>query len=245
MSPRCDALRRNERDDAQRRNKQSRKRIMARSRYKFFDNAGPYFITCTIVNWLPVFSRPDAVAILLDSWKFLQAEKRMILYGYVILENHLHCIIAAKDPSKEVANFKSYTARQIIDHLKEQNNEFLLKQLNAFKLSHKTDRSYQLWQEGSHPKLILSEGMMRQKLDYMHFNPVERGYVDDPIHWRYSSARNYAGLKGLLDLTTEWSLFGRRASIARSDAEHRSKGSPAQKTPDLIKGREFFIFSGL
>ncbi len=45
---------------------------------------------------------------------------------------------------------------------------------------------------------------MRQKLDYMHFNPVERGYVDDPIHWRYSSARNYAGIEGLLDVTTEW-----------------------------------------
>ena len=59
-------------------------------------------------------------------------------------------------------------------------------------------------QEGSHPKLIQNEEMMRQKLDYMHFNPVERGYIDDPIYWRYSSARNYAGLKGLLDITTEW-----------------------------------------
>ena len=58
--------------------------------------------------------------------------------------------------------------------------------------------------KGSHPKLILNEEMMRQKLDYMHLNPVERGYVDDPIHWRYSSARNYAGIEGLLDVTTEW-----------------------------------------
>ncbi len=177
---------------------------MARSRYKFFDVEGPYFITCTIVNWLPIFSRTNVVAIILDSWKFLQTENRLILYGYVILENHLHCIFSAKDPSKEIANFKSYTARQIIDLLKERSDGFLLKQLNAFKLSHKTDRPYQLWQEGSHPKLIQNEEMMRQKLDYMHFNPVERGYVDDPIHWRYASARNYAGLKGLLDITTEW-----------------------------------------
>ena len=177
---------------------------MARSRYKFFDNEGPCFITCTIVNWLPVFSRPDAVAIVLDSWKFLQTEIEWFYTGYVILENHLHCIFAAKEPSKEIANFKSYTARQIIDLLKERSDGFLLKQLNAFKLSHKTDRPYQLWQEGSHPKLILNEEMMRQKLDYMHFNPVERGYVDDPIHWRYSRARNYAGMEGLLDVTTEW-----------------------------------------
>ena len=92
-----------------------------------------------------------------------------------------------------MANFKSYTARKIIDFLKERTEKFLLKQLNAFKLSHKTDRPYQLWQEGSHPKLIQNEEMMRQKLAYMHFNPVERGYVDDPIHWRYSSAKKLCG----------------------------------------------------
>ena len=45
---------------------------------------------------------------------------------------------------------------------------------------------------------------MRQKLDYMHANPLRRGYVDDPVHWRYTSARNYAGLPGLIDVTTDW-----------------------------------------
>jgi putative transposase len=38
----------------------------------------------------------------------------------------------------------------------------------------------------------------------MHFNPVERGYADEPIHWRYSSARNYEGKSGLIDVTTCW-----------------------------------------
>ncbi len=46
--------------------------------------------------------------------------------------------------------------------------------------------------------------MMRQKLDYIHYNPVRRGYVDDPVHWRYSSARNYAGLPGLLPVMMDW-----------------------------------------
>ena len=32
---------------------------------------------------------------------------------------------------------------------------------------------------------------MRQKLDYIHQNPIRRGYVDKPEDWRYSSARNY------------------------------------------------------
>ena len=45
---------------------------------------------------------------------------------------------------------------------------------------------------------------MRQKLEYMHNNPVKRGYVDEAVHWRYSSARNYAGLRGLIDVGTDW-----------------------------------------
>jgi len=57
---------------------------------------------------------------------------------------------------------------------------------NTHKLNHKTDSKYQFWQEGTHPKQILSEEIMRQKLDYIHNNPVKRGYVDLPEHWRYS-----------------------------------------------------------
>ncbi|MFQ5605779.1 MAG: transposase [bacterium] len=177
---------------------------MARSRYKFFENEGPYFVTCTIVNWLPIFARPEAAGTVLKSWKFLQTEDRLTLFGYVILENHLHCIVSAENPSKEIGNFKSYTAREIIDSFKERNEQFLLKQLSAFKLSHRTDRPHQFWQEGSHPQLIQNDEIMRQKLEYIHYNPVRREYVDEPIHWRYSSARNYAELQGLLDVTTEW-----------------------------------------
>ena len=76
--------------------------------------------------------------------------------------------------------------------------------LGWFKLRHKTESRYQLWQEGSHPQQIASEEMMIQKLEYMHNNPVRRGYVDAPEHWRYSSARNYLGLRGLIDVTTNW-----------------------------------------
>jgi len=70
--------------------------------------------------------------------------------------------------------------------------------------SHKNDREYQCWEEGSHPQLIQNEAMLRQKLDYIHFNPVKRGYVDKPEHWRYSSARDYAGLEGLMPVYQDW-----------------------------------------
>jgi REP element-mobilizing transposase RayT len=140
----------------------------------------------------------------LDSWRFLQANGRLTLYGYVVMENHLHFIASAPDLAAEVKNFKSYTARRIIDFLEQRADARLLDRLGWLKLRHKTESRYQLWQEGSHPKQITGEEMMVQKLEYTHNNPVRRGYVDRPEDWRYSSARNYLGLPGLIEVTTDW-----------------------------------------
>jgi REP element-mobilizing transposase RayT len=177
---------------------------MPRTRYKVYDDAYPHFITCTIVEWLPIFTRRESVQILLDSWTFLQREGRLRLYAYVVLENHAHFIASSPSLSKEIGDFKSYTARQLIDLLKARSATTFLDQLAFRKLKHKNDRDFQLWQEGSHPQQISSEEMMLQKIEYVHLNPVKRGYVDDPLHWRYSSARNYAGMTGLVEICTDW-----------------------------------------
>jgi REP element-mobilizing transposase RayT len=177
---------------------------MTRSRYRFGENEYAYFLTCTVVGWLPVFTRPETVQFLYDSWRFLQDSGRLTIYGYVILENHLHLIAASPAISKEIGDFKSFTARQIVDHLEGRNIKTLIKWLRFLKPRHKHDRDYQVWQEGSHPEQIKDEDMMRQKLEYIHVNPVKRGYVDDPTHWRHSSARNYAGLPALFPVKTDW-----------------------------------------
>jgi REP-associated tyrosine transposase len=177
---------------------------MSRTRYRVYGNQFPYFLTCTVVAWLPVFTRQETVNIVLDSWRFLQEHERLRLYGYVILENHLHCIASSPDLSKEIGDFKSFTARRIIDYLKTQHASTLLQELEYYKARHKLTQKHQLWQEGSHPQQIISSEMMLQKVEYMHNNPVKRGYVDEPTHWRYSSARKYAGLKGLIEVTTVW-----------------------------------------
>jgi REP element-mobilizing transposase RayT len=177
---------------------------MGRSRFRFGESPWPHFLTCTVVGWLPVFTRPETVQVLLDSWQFLQDHDRLTLLGYVVLENHVHFIASAGNLAKEVGDFKSYTARRIIDHLGERRVQTLLDGLEYHKSRHKTDREYQLWQEGSHPKVIDSEAMLRQKLEYIHQNPVKRGYVSDPVHWRYSSARNYAGMEAGVSVTTDW-----------------------------------------
>jgi putative transposase len=178
--------------------------LMGRTRYRFGEHSFPHFLTCTVVGWLPVFTRPDTVQILLDSWQFLQDHNRLVLLGYVVLENHIHFIASADNLAKEVGDFKSHTARRIIDYLSDRHVRTLLQGLEYHKARHKTDRLFQFWQEGSQPKVIETEATLRQKLEYIHNNPVKRGYVSDATHWRYSSARNYARMESLVDVATDW-----------------------------------------
>ncbi len=161
-------------------------------------------MTCTVVAWLPVFSDPECAAIVLNSWRFLQAEREIEILAWVILENHLHWIGVGPQLSKRVGEFKSFTATSILKHMKVAGRKTLLQELAYFKLRHEVDQEHQLWQEGSHPQIIETEEMMWQKIEYIHNNPLRRGYVDHPVHWRYSSARSYAGMVGLLDVCVDW-----------------------------------------
>ena len=176
---------------------------MGRSRYVLTQVDQPHFITITVLNWLPVFTRVDTVNILLDSLKYLSQEG-MKIYAYVILENHLHLIAQSQHIDKDIQRFKSYTANKLLSYLKDRKVQTLLDQFVFYKKAHKADRQYQFWQEGFHPELIQHQDMMNQKIEYIHQNPVKRGYVDEAEHWRYSSARNYMGKEGLIDIIKEW-----------------------------------------
>jgi len=160
-------------------------------------------MTCTVLHWIPVFTRPETMNILIDSLNYL-IKNDLKLYAYIILENHIHLIAQSDQLDRDIARFKSYTAKNLIRFLDENKVKVILDQLAFYKKAHKNDRTYQFWQEGVHPEWIQDEAMMRQKVEYIHNNPVSRGYVDRPEHWRYSSARNYLGMEGLLDVTRQW-----------------------------------------
>jgi REP element-mobilizing transposase RayT len=153
-----------------------------------------------VVNWIPLFRKPELVQIILDSLTFLGTKERMILHAYVIMENHLHLVGRSHDFASEMKNFKSFTARRIVDSLRQSGPGTILKQLAVSKKRHKLNQEFQVWQEGFHPEAILSESMLRDKIEYIHLNPVRRGYVENPEHWRYSSAGQYLARPGLVSI---------------------------------------------
>ena len=174
---------------------------MGRTRYKIYDKEAAHFLTATVVNWISLFSNPDHAQTILDALRYLVEQERWPLYAYVVMEHHIHWIASAPDLVREVRNFKSFTARAIIDALQERNAQWTLRQLAHHRSTQRKKQRYQVWQEGSQPKQIQGEAMLRQKIEYIHQNPIRRGYVDDPLHWRYSSARDYAGEPGLVPVT--------------------------------------------
>jgi REP element-mobilizing transposase RayT len=173
---------------------------MGRSRYKVYEPTHPHFITLTVSHWIPLFTNTKSVDILLDCFMYLQKNDNLKIYSYVILENHLHLVASSNDIAKTIKKFKSYTAKKLLKLLQEENIKTILEQLAFYKKAHKKTTTYQVWQEGMQPKLIQDEKTMIQKIEYIHNNPVKRGYVDEARHWRYSSARDYDDKKGLLDI---------------------------------------------
>lgn len=175
-----------------------------RSRYGVHEHDRAYFVTSTIVAWLPIFTTAARCNLVVDSLAYCRANKGLRIYAWVILDNHFHAILAAPDLPRVMADLKRHTARQILERLEEERAEWLLNQLRFHRAAHKTESEHQVWQEGYHPQSLPSDAIMLQKLEYLHKNPVKRGLVASPEHWRYSSAHEW--LPGSLPLlrVDEW-----------------------------------------
>ena len=149
-----------------------------------------YIITSTIKNWIQLLANNKLMAVVIQSLRFLIERKRILLYGYVLMPNHIHRIYTVNQPflfSDILRDFHKYTSQQMIKLLRNQNNTYEL-----FRSS-RNDRIYQIWQTTHSPKQIESFPFFRQKLEYIHFNPcTDRcNLCEYPEDYLYSSARDY------------------------------------------------------
>lgn len=119
---------------------------MTRTRYNIYNEQQPHFLTMTVVEWIPLFTNPEIVSLLDESLHFVQKERQVTFYAYVIMEHHLHLVATAPELVKTVKEFKSFTAKTVIDYLKGRNAIPVLEKLERAKLSHKKESDYQLWQ---------------------------------------------------------------------------------------------------
>ncbi len=116
------------------------------------------------------------------------------------MDNHVHLIVSGTNLSGIMKDFKRHTAREIINAARNETEPWLLNQFEFYKKKYKKESDYQVWQEGFHPQLITSEDVMRRKMEYIHNNPVKRGFVGSPEFWICSSASNYLCGDGCLEI---------------------------------------------
>jgi len=167
-------------------------------KYKFHNPSAAYFVSFATVNWIDVFTRQIYFNILAESVDYCRAEKGMELYAYCFMPSHVHLIFRSVDekPAELLRDFKSYTAKKVLkaiaENPKESRKEWLLWMFKRAGEKKGNITKYQFWQHHNKPIELWSEKVIKQKIDYIHKNPIVSGFVTEPTAWKYSSARNFA-----------------------------------------------------
>ena len=167
-----------------------------------------YFVTDTVVDWVDIFTRPIYRHIIIESLQYCQKEKELLIYAWVLMTNHMHMIVGSRGENKVsdiLRDFKKFTSKEIIRTLLIESTESRRDwMLNRFEYAGKNDKkikNYRFWQEGNDAQEIFLNDCFNQKLIYIHNNPVKSEIVNIAEDNRYSSAIDWAGGKGLLDVT--------------------------------------------
>ena len=162
-------------------------------RYRIQPDAAVYFLTYSVVDWLPVFVSEDAGRIVTESLTFCQQNKGLRISAFVIMPTHLHAIFFDKDFDSHrlqtsLAEFRKFTGRSLSDFCSERMPRCFSDTLHA---QATVDRGRRFWQPSRHPEAIETERFWAQKRDYLHDNPCRKGLVVRADHWRFSSAAFY------------------------------------------------------
>ncbi len=175
-------------------------------KYKFRDNSKLYFISFAVVYWIDVFIRNEYKYELLESWKYCQKEKGLEIYAWCIMTSHVHMIIGSDNENLEniVRDMKSFTSsrlrKAISENPVESRREWMVWMMERAGKKNGNNKGWQFWQQHNQPIELSNAEITKQKLDYLHSNPVEEGFVEMPNEWLFSSAKDYYGDKGLLDI---------------------------------------------
>jgi REP element-mobilizing transposase RayT len=181
------------------------KTLMMSRNYKFHNPDGIYFVSFAVIEWLYVFTDNTYKDILLDNLAFYQKQSGMEIFAWCIMTNHVHLVfrcVGEHKPAQVLGNFKRFTSKAIVkaitENPQESRKKFLLQRFRLSAEKATNVSNYQFWRHDNKPIELWSNKVIDQKIDYIHNNPVSAGIVFHPEDYRYSSAIDYAGGKGLL-----------------------------------------------
>jgi putative transposase len=178
-------------------------------KYRLGADHHAHFVTFTVLDWIDFFTRDEYRQIFIQSIKYCQEHKGLEVYGYCIMPSHVHLILRAKDKEKledVIRDLKRHTSKSYHKLLEdatinwESRRRWLLWLMKHAGSYNTNNKGFQFWQQHNHPVELWSDEVFYQKLNYIHMNPLVSGFVSQSEDWLYSSARDHAGLSGLVKL---------------------------------------------
>ncbi len=181
---------------------------MSGDRYTISDQNGCYFLTFTVVDWVDVFIRPVYKQIIVDSLNFCIEKKGLTVFAWCLMTNHIHLVAEAKigfKLSEIIRDFKKFTARSILSAIEdepESRKDWMLYRFEYAGKFMKRIEKYHFWQDGNHAIYLdpHKPEMLEGRIFYTHDNPRRAGIVENAEDYLHSSARDYAGIKGLVNV---------------------------------------------
>ncbi len=170
---------------------------MLQGGYQIRDQSAIHFITFAVTEWVDIFIRNQYTDIVLDSWRYCQKEKGLLIYAWCIMSNHLHLIASSStnDLSGTLRDFKKFTSKELIKAIEgnkqESRRDWMLRLFRSAGEKNSRNKVYQFWRQDNHPIELYSSTFVVQRINYIHENPVRAGIVDKAEHYRYSSAKDY------------------------------------------------------
>jgi putative transposase len=168
------------------------------------------FITLRTVDWVDVFIRPVYKQMIVHSLNHFIATKGMTVYAWCLMTHHLH-LLACSDSGSSLADlekeYRAFTSVKIQEAIETEpaiRKEWIL---NRFKNSGHLfglAKKFQVWETSHGPGTAINfkkPGLLLEHIEHIHQNPVRDKIVDIPAEYLYSSARDYAGIKGLVHIT--------------------------------------------
>jgi putative transposase len=167
------------------------KNMTATKKIKHYDNLGhAHFITLIVNQHTPIFKGKFLCEIVVSALIFYRDKLNFRIWGYVIMPDHIHMVISFADNEERVIefirDFKKFVSKKVVEILKPEDKKAFL--LDSPK---KRNHRYQIWQKDFYDFNIFNEETLREKLNYIHYNPVRKGLADSPENYIYSSYRQY------------------------------------------------------
>lgn len=167
-------------------------------KYKPGHDGMAHFVTFSVVNWIDALTRIEYRDIIVESLQYCCANKGLVLHAWVILSNHIHLVISTTGVQKisfVIRDLKKFTSKKIVmaieSHPRESRKEWMLWMFDRAGKKNSNNKDFQFWQQDYHPIELSTPAILRQKMNYLHENPVKAGIVFEPQDYVYSSGIDY------------------------------------------------------